>query len=404
MIVALDTNCILPGRVGGIESHVIGIIEALLADAPWLQQMILVTRAENDDLFRTFQSNRCTLLLQTRPILNGRPITNWAQSLAAHPTDAARLLRQFQQDKLQLLRRAGADVVHFPGCAMNPMQLDLPAVVTLHDLQHRRFPEYFTDAELHNRETYWRESARRADAVLTASTFAANDIIDQFDVPPTKLFVAIPAVRDIFSQPAQCDAVESIRHKLEGATRFFIYPAAPYPHKNHHRLLHAFAAARTLSSEFADMRLILTGGGQAESDIPGIITQLKLQDHVHLLGRVSDAELRALYSLARAMIFPSEYEGCGLPLIEAMASGCPVAAAKVASIPEIVGKSAVLFDPCSESAMAHVMLDLAADDHLRDDLSSRGRTRAKHFTSARFAHDLKAAYDAAIAVNARRAA
>ncbi len=396
MIVALDTNCILPGRVGGIESYVIGIIEALLGNAPWVQRLILLTRTENNEAFRHFRSNRCAATLQNRPILNGKPVTNWAQALTAHPEEATRLLHHFQQDKLQLLQREKADVIHFPGGALNPMRLNLPAVLTLHDLQHRRFPQYFTDAERHNRETYWNESARCADAVVTSSDFTATDIANQLALSPGKLFVATPAVRRMFHDPPHPDAVNTVRHKLQDGTHFILYPAAPFAHKNHDRLLKAFAAIGHEDEDLAQTHLILTGGGQAESNLPKRVAALGLQGRVHLMGRVSDAELRALYALALGMIFPSEYEGCGLPLIEAMAAGCPVAASNVTSIPEIVGDAALLFDPSSESAITSAIRKLVRDGPMRSTLAARGLARAAQHGPDRFVQQLEVAYLAAI--------
>ena len=117
MIIALDTNCILPGRVGGIESHVVGIVEALLGAADRVRRLVLVTRPENDALFRGYEGKRCVAVLQDRPVLDGEPIRNWAAVLAERPTEGRQLLETFQRDKLGLLRRVGTDVVHFPGSA-----------------------------------------------------------------------------------------------------------------------------------------------------------------------------------------------------------------------------------------------------------------------------------------------
>jgi glycosyltransferase involved in cell wall biosynthesis len=399
MIVALDTNCILPGRVGGIESHVMGIVEALLGQAAWLRRLVLVTRPENDELFRAFEGKRCTAVLQERPVFQGERITNWASLLTAHPEQGRRLLAEFQQDKLALLRRARADVVHFPGSALNPLEIDLPTVLTLHDLQHRRFPQYFSEAERSNRERYWAESARRADAVLTGSEFASDDIARQFEVCPEKMFVAIPAVREIFHHRPAAAALAALRRRLELAERFFIYPAAAYPHKNHRRLLRAFAAAG-----LGTVQLVLTGGGQETSALPQLIDELGLQGRVRLMGRVTEEELTGLYALATGMVFASEYEGCGLPLIEAMATGCPVAAAGVTSIPEIVGEAALLFDPGSEAQMTAALRTLANYSAGRARLSRQGTERAGLFTTARFARELHAAYNHAVTARLQRAA
>jgi glycosyltransferase involved in cell wall biosynthesis len=391
MILALDTNCILPGRVGGIESYVIDMIEALLGHAPWLTRLELLTRPENDGLFRPYASERCGVHLIQRPAYRGQPVTNWAALMQSDRAAGERLLTAFGQAKGDLLHRLKVDLVHFPGGTINPIDIDLPVALTIHDVQHRRFPDYFSKEQLRNREKWWPASADRAGAVIADSRFAAGEIREQFQVAESKLFVALPGVRESFLRCGRdiCPAKASRRDACTTSAPypFFLYPAANWPHKNHRRLLEAMAIARDL-----DAHLVLSGAGQDESELPGWFEELGLAGRVHLAGRVSEEELHALYQQAVAMIFPSQYEGFGLPLLEAMASGLPIAASNTASIPEVAGDAALLFDPLDPEAIAEAMLRLDGEEALRERLRRAGRERVALFTPERFAGELHLAY------------
>jgi glycosyltransferase involved in cell wall biosynthesis len=172
---------------------------------------------------------------------------------------------------------------------------------------------------------------------------------------------------------------------------FFIYPAAVWPHKNHGRLIKAF-----IQSEIAGAQLLLTGGGQTESDLPKIIADLGATDRVRLLGRISTDDLMGLYHSATALIFPSEFEAWSIPIMEAMACGCPVASSNVTSLPEQVGDAGLLFDPTDISGMANVMRRLAGDTQLRATLAERGRARVSQFSPRNFIKLIANAYAYAI--------
>lgn len=393
MIVSLDTNCILPGRVGGIESYVIALVESLSVHGTWLERLEIITRAENDSLFRGYAGARCGVHLLERPRYQGRAVANWAE-LAKGDAEAARVLAaEFGKKKADLLHCLNVDVVHFPAGAMNPIDLPVPAALTIHDLQHRRFPQYFSEAQREDRERWWPVSAERARAVIADSHFAAGEIGGQLSVASSRLFIAAPPVRQALLAPwdGECD--------LAVPERFFLYPAAGFAHKNHRRLLQAMAMAQGLKTH-----LVLTGGDLQSSDVPRWINELKLNERVHVLGRVEERQLRALYHRALAMIFPSEYEGFGLPLLEAMACGCPVAASNATCIPGIVANAAMLFSPSDPGAIATALVHMEQDEVLREHLRRLGRVRAAQFTPARFAAELQVAYRHCVGRVVRRAA
>lgn len=251
---------------------------------------------------------------------------------------------------------AGARVVHFPFTVPVPRPARGQAFVqTLLDVQHLDLPQLFSRPELAYRRRFYEGAARRADAVITISEFAKQRMVDLLGLAPEKIHVAHLAVdpAEFVSNPGPRD-------------NFVLYPARGWPHKNHARLIEAMTAVR---ARIPDMRLVLTGGS-----LDGLGT---LPDWVDRKGLVSYDELKSLYRSAAVLAFPSLYEGFGLPPLEAMASGCPVAASNAGSIPEVCGDAAVLFDALNVESIASGIL--AAIDR-RVELTSTGAFQVQNFT------------------------
>lgn len=249
-----------------------------------------------------------------------------------------------------------ADVVHFPFTVSIPAPARGQGFVqTLLDVQHLELPELFSRAELEYRKVFYEGASTRADIVITISEFARERIIELLGIAPDRVRVA----------PLGVDLTE---FEVGSGQRkpFVLYPARGWAHKNHARLLEAMAIVRRTRP---DLGLVLTGG---DLDRLG-----ELPEWVDRRGLVSVEELRALYREASAMAFPSLYEGFGLPPIEAMASGCPVAASNAGSIPEVVGDAAVLFDPRDPEAIAAGILESITTG---PDRVERGLAQARLFT------------------------
>ncbi len=251
---------------------------------------------------------------------------------------------------------ASADVVHYPFTAPVPRpDATTPFVVSLLDVQHLDLPGLFSRAERAYRSRFYDAAARRADVVVTISEFAKSRIVELLGIAPELVVVAPLGVG-----AAEFDPNAGPRENL------LLYPARGWPHKNHAALFAAFALLR---AEDPGLRLVLTGG-----DLERLGA---LPAGVDARGLVDRAELRELYRTAAALVFPSLYEGFGLPPLEAMASGCPVAAARAGSLPEICGDAAVLFDAGDPAAIAAGVREaLARGDELRE----RGLARARTFT------------------------
>ena len=249
---------------------------------------------------------------------------------------------------------ADAEVVHYPVTVPLP-RTDRPTVVTLHDLQHLDQPTSFSRATRFFRGRHYDDAARKADQVVTISGWVRDRAIELLGLDPVRVHVAHHGVDAFWLSDEPTVAREP----------FLLYPARAWPHKNHERLFQAFAQLR---GQRPELRLVLTGGGH---DWPA------LPDGVESRGRVDDATLRDLYRRAGALVFPSLYEGFGLPVLEAMACGCPVAAAAAGAIPEISGDAAILFDPLSPEAIATAVDEALA---MPPERVALGRRHASGFT------------------------
>jgi glycosyltransferase involved in cell wall biosynthesis len=247
-----------------------------------------------------------------------------------------------------------ADVVHYPLTVPIP-PAGKPIVLTLLDVQHLDIPELFPRGERLFRRLAYDRAARGAGSVVVISEWVKDRVVARLGLDPERVHAIHLGVDHERFSPDPGVAREP----------FLLYPARPWPHKNHARLYEAFARVR---AERPELRLVLTGVGHDPERLP---------DGAETRGGVASDELVSLYRRASALVFPSLYEGFGLPPVEAMACGCPVAASDAGSLPEVVGDAAVLFDarePESIAAGISEALDRA------DELHRRGLARAAGFT------------------------
>lgn len=217
--------------------------------------------------------------------------------------------------------------------------------------------------------------ARRADLVLTISDSAARDIERECGVAAERIRTVPLAARKP-NDPLARQTIEQ-RFDLPTGAPFFVMPASKRPNKNTERGLRAFAQL----SASSDPMLLLTGADDLGDDtLATMIERFDIADRTRLLGWVTDEELDSLYAHAITLVFPSLMEGFGLPILEAMQVGCPVATSNISSMPEVAGEDAVYFDPTDIASISGAMSELADDNELRERLRSRGLRRATSFS------------------------
>jgi glycosyltransferase involved in cell wall biosynthesis len=246
------------------------------------------------------------------------------------------------------------DGLHFPLTLAIPRGTGVPAAISILDLQHELFPQFFSRAERGYRRVAYRAAVRESRLVIAISEHVKETIVERLGVPAED-------VRTIYL------GIDLERLRPGGGPRkpFLLYPANGWAHKNHERLLEAFAVLRR---ERPELGLVLTGSG---------LERLPAASGVEVRGHVPGDELVRLYRTASALVFPSLYEGFGLPPLEAMACGCPVAASNGGALPEVLGDAAAAFDPTEPEAIAAAVAEVLADPGR---FAERGLSRAREFT------------------------
>lgn len=354
MRVALSLLTLIPGISGGSETYARALCRALREVGRLEYQAVLPTLA---------------------PDAGGGLESVVAAGYRASTTTTGRLLAMgLAAVRGRALRShfTGADVVHYPLTVPVP-HVERPTVLTLLDVQHLDLPELFPRGERAFRRLAYDRAAHRADQVIVISDWVRERVIERLRLDPDRVHaIHLGVDHDVFTPDATV-AREPLLY----------YPARPWPHKNHVRLYEALALVRRTRPE---LRLVLTGAGHDPAALP---------DGVEALGDADLATRISLYRRAALVVFPSLYEGFGLPPLEAMACGCPVACSDAGSLPEVVGDAAVLFDPADPSAIAAGVEDALARAR---DLAARGTERAARFTWAATARAHDDVYELAAGV------
>jgi glycosyltransferase involved in cell wall biosynthesis len=284
-----------------------------------------------------------------------------------------------------VLMRERPDVYHAPHYVL-PAGVRARSVVTIHDCIHLMFPQYLPNRAAHAyaRATMW-SAARRAACILTVSEASKRDILHFFNVSPDKVVVVPNAIDERFSIEPSEEEVSRVRERYQLDQRFVLYVGNIKPHKNLVRLIEAFNELRR--GELEDLKLLIIG--DEISRWPALrraVHRHKLHQHVRFLGYQPDETLAILYRLASVFVFPSLYEGFGLPPLEAMASGTPVVTSSVSSLPEVTGDAAVLADPYDVGSIVDGIRRVLTDDRLAEEMSRKGLVRAREFSWERSVH------------------
>lgn len=270
------------------------------------------------------------------------------------------------------------DVMHHPFYSFDPYGTKIPALFTFHDMQHEFLPQFFSAEEFQERTETYRPLAEQATRVIAVSQHVKQCLIDRYGIKPDKIDVVHQGCGPEYHVIEDHDALEAVRSKYSLDKPFMFYPAATWPHKNHKKLL---LALKMLKEKYGfDGCLVLTGVAmQEQNEIFQQIEHLGVAENVKPLGYLPYKELPFMYNLARLLVFPSLFEGFGIPLVEAMACGCPVVCSNVTSIPEVVGDAGMMFDPDSVEDMTEKSWQIWTDDELIKDMRQKGFERARLF-------------------------
>jgi glycosyltransferase involved in cell wall biosynthesis len=355
---------LVPGRMGGSESYVRSLLEQFGRGNGPKRVTVLTNRqvaaAYADQVRGPVSLHRISAY---RP---GRGAPSRVVAMITAHAFPRRVAREVPP---------GLDLLHFPVTVPIP-RTSLPQVVTLHDVQHHDLPGFFSPPERALRRLTYDAAARRASAVVTPSEYSARRIVDVLRIPSERVRTVHSGIDHERFRPEPTDEDEGQCARLGLRRPFVLYPANLWPHKNHKRLVQAFLRLRE-----PNLELVLIGQtyGRLER-ITRIARRGGAGDRLRHLGYVGGEAVPALYRAARAVVFPSLYEGFGGPPLEAMACGCPVAASMRASLAEMCGGACVSLEPESIESIAAAIERVVGDESLRAQLKEAGLERARQFS------------------------
>jgi len=372
--IGLNTLYLAPGRVGGVETYARGLVRGLARIDP-RNEYVLFANRENAPTWGALPAN-----------------------FAVHecPVRAASKVHRTLYEQLRLnaaARRLGIDLLHSLCHVAPPRRNGMRAVVTIPDIIFLRFPGEFRFVQHHVAHRLMRRAVREADRVLVYSEHTKGDLRQEFGVPANRVDVAPLAPGEPARDP---EAARPVLEALRIPEHYIYSVLATYHHKNLDGLLRAFARLR--ERESVPHALVISGLRMAaHSRFEALVEELQLREDVIFTGWVPEAALRALYEGAACFVYPSLYEGFGLPVLEAMALGVPVVCSNATSLPEVAGDAALLVDPRDPAALAEALARCLKDDATRRMLVEKGRAHAARFTWEECARGTLASYQRAMA-------
>lgn len=277
-----------------------------------------------------------------------------------------------------ILKKWRTDVLHGPRGVL-PLAYGRKAVVTIHDLAFLLFPNYIKFNPIRYWPLFVRRSALKANHVIAVSENTKQDIIRLFGIPAHKITVTHEACSDAFKPITDQNELKKTRVKYNLPDRFIVFVGTIEPRKNLNTLLKALYIIKNM--RHSTIKVVFAGKkGWLYSDFFELIKKLHLEDNIVFTGYVEEKDLPCIYSLADVFVYPSRYEGFGLPLVEAMSCGVPVIASDSSSIPEVLGDAGILFPHDSPKHLCRSLLEILENEDLQKALVSRGLKRAQEFS------------------------
>ncbi|MEC8502114.1 MAG: glycosyltransferase family 1 protein, partial [Actinomycetota bacterium] len=308
----------------------------------------------------------CTVHLGRRLAAERHELDSFTQVVSRCDVDRQATRVAIEHTALARATRA-ADLVHHGGGTLPIVRSSTPTVLTIHDLQYLRFPQYFSSSRRRYLQAMMPRSARVATTITTPTAHVADDVARSFSVDREKIVVVPHGVPTLTADPAE---VQHQREVLGNGQPLVVYPAITHPHKGHLRLIAAMQRLR-------DAKLVLIGGvGSAEDDVLNAIAASPHPEQVIRMGRVSDEMRNALIAAADVVAIPSEEEGFGAPVIEAMTLGTPVVCSDIGALREVAGNAAILVGHEPENIADGISHALES----RDTLLSAASARVRDFT------------------------
>lgn len=366
--IAIDAHSV-GAQLAGNESYAVNLIEALAEIDQTNLYTLYVTKPAAIDRFANRWSN-----FKVRQTLPHTPLVRIPLTLSAE------------------LRRHRVDVLHVQFTA--PPFAPCPVVTTIHDLSFEHLPETFKRRSRAQLRLTVRRTARKAALILTLSEFSRRDIIETYAVDPERVIVTPAAAPTHFKPVDDETELEKIRERYGISANYLLSLGSIQPRKNLARLIEAFQWLRTSRPDDEPLQLVIAGKrGWLDDEVFRAAQQDGLNESIKFIGYVPEEDLPGLYSGAMCFVYPSYFEGFGLPVLEAMQCGAPVIAGNQTSLPEVAGDAALLFDPFDTRALGEAIAWVIDHPEYRAELRVKGLKRAAEFSWIATARSTLKAYE-----------
>ncbi|GBC82141.1 D-inositol 3-phosphate glycosyltransferase [bacterium HR10] len=367
MRIGIDAHAI-GSQTAGNETYIKNLIEALAAIDEENEYVLFFTRPEVAEQWRDrFRNFRVWVV---------RPHTRYLRIPFSLPW---------------AVWRAQVDLLHVQYAA--PPICPRPIVTTIHDLSFEHLPQFYTPRERWLLKLAVGYTARRAARILTVSEYSARDIRATYRVPPERIVVTPEGVSALFVPVRDQERIHAVRRRYGIARAYILSVGSLQPRKNLVRLIRAYVNVRRRDDELDHQLVIVGKKGWLYQDIFRAAQHAPFAEDIIFTGYVPEEDLPALYSGATVFVYPSIFEGFGLPVLEAMACGVPVITSYSSSLPEVVGEAALLVNPYDERAIEEALQQVIWNDAMRRELSERGLRRAQQFSWKRTAELTLRAYE-----------
>ncbi|MCD2450815.1 glycosyltransferase family 4 protein [Methylicorpusculum oleiharenae] len=392
--IAVDLTPILPGgENGGAKIFVLELLVRLAEMVPKTQFILLTQAASHEELASLDRSNMRRQMVIGPGTVNS--LFSRLRGLVSHtlpylPGRVRRVVSRLgyklntilkRRKSGTLLRDISADLLFCPFTAPTYFEVGIPTVSTIYDLQYKTFPEFFAAEDVAHRDRTFLEACQKATVLTAISDYSRDSAIVHGGLEPARIRTIHLRMAQRIAPEDEQDTTILDRLKLT-RQRYLMYPANFWRHKNHEMLMTAFGMA-CHEGLAKDIKLVCTGApGERYEWLMKAAYSMNLGDRIIFPGYLPNTELAALMSHCVGVVFPSLYEGFGLPVIEAMAAGVPVACSNRTSLPEVAADAAIMFDPRIPTQISQAMISLVENTELRVQLIQAGLQRAEEFSDS----------------------
>ena len=382
-LIAIDMTLALPdGENGGVKLLALELIKGFQCMSP-NNRLLLLTSSWNDKELSSLDSTNtqrlCVVDKKSAMISGNSAVPN---QIERKLRNIRRFLRRHYREKLRprgFLSQRGVDLLFCPFTAPTFAEPGIPVVSLICDLQHKDYAQFLSSNEIYARESFLSEVQRRADSIICISESTRKSVIHHLKAEPAKTFTIHVCIQSRLAGRDIPGAAWYLRDLHNDGRPFMFYPANFWPHKNHHMLISAYGTyvARHPDSE---MDLVFTGAlDDTRRDLQDKVRSIGLDGRVHFLGYLPEDQMSAVWEGCSFLVFPSLYEGFGIPVLEAMQFGKPVLCSNVTSLPEVAGDAAIYFDPRKPDEIVQGLEKIIGNKELCRILVQRGYERLSYF-------------------------